>query len=98
MDIVVDGTLVVVATSILAFLLNQVALRFGLELTESQRKLVVFTVAVGLTGYSAYQGGLPLPAAGDPLEFALALVGQAGIVFKSAQVVYDQILRGVFEA
>ena len=98
MDIIVDGGLVTVATVVLAFLLNQVAARFGLELSELAKKLVVFVAAAALTGYSAYRGGLPLPPAGDPMELALFLVAQAGLVFKVAQTVYDRIARDIFEA
>mgnify|MGYP001600949853 FL=1 len=98
MDIVVDGTLVTVATVVLAFLFNQIAARFGLELSQLARKLVVFAVAIGLTGYSAYKGGLPLPPSGDPMELALFLLSSGTVVFKVAQTVYDRIARDVFEA
>lgn len=98
MDIVVDGGLVVAATVILSFVLNQAAAWAGLELSELARKLVVFVVAVGLTGYSAYQGGLPVPPSGDPMELAAFLLAGAAAVFKVAQPAYDKIWQGLLRA
>mgnify|MGYP001560938705 FL=1 len=98
MDIVVDGGLVVAETVILSFILNQAAAWVGLELSALARKLVVFVVAVGLTGYSAYQGGLPVGPSGDPMELAAFLLAGATAVFKVAQPVYDKIWQGLLRA
>ena len=98
MDIVVDGTLVTLATVILAFILNQAAAWAGLELSELAKKLVVFAVAVGLTGFSAYRGGLPVPPSGDPMELAAFLLAGATAVFKVAQPVYDKIWQELIKA
>ena len=98
MDIVVDGTLVTVATVILAFILNQVAAWAGLELSVLAKKLVVFVAAVGLTGYSAYQGGFPLPVGSEPFELGFALLASATAVFKVAQPIYDSIWKKLIAA
>ena len=98
MEIIVDGGLVTVATVITAFILNQAAAWAGLELSEIARKLVVFVVAVGLVGYSAYQGDLALPASSDPMELAAYLLAAATTVFKVAQPVYDKIWQGLLSA
>ena len=98
MDIVVSGTLVTAVTVILGFILNQGAAWVGLELSALAQKLVVFVVAVGLTGYSAYQGGLPVPPSGDPMELAAFLLAGAAAVFKVAQPVYDKIWQGLLRA
>ena len=98
MEIVVNGTLVTAATVILAFILNQVASWAGLELSEFAKKLVVFVVATGLTGYSAYNGGLPIPPSGDPMELALFLLAGSTAVFKVAQPVYDKIWQSLLRA
>ena len=98
MDIVVDGGLVTVATVILAFVLNQAAAWAGLEVSELAKKLVVFAVAVGLTGFSAYKGGLPVPPSGDPLELAAFLLAGATAVFKASEAVYDKLWQGLVKA
>ena len=98
MDIVVDGTLVTAATVILAFILNQVAAWAGLELSVLAKKLVVFVAAVGLTGYSAYQGGFPLPTGSEPFELGFALLASATAVFKVAQPIYDSIWKKLIAA
>ena len=98
MDIVVDGTLVTLATVVLAFILNQAAAWAGLELSELAKKLVVFAVAVGLTGFSAYRGGLPVPPSGDPMELAAFLLAGATVVFKTAQPLYDKIWQELIKA
>jgi hypothetical protein len=97
MEIVVDGALVTAATVILAFILNQGAAWAGLTLSELAKKLVVFVTAVGLTGYSAYQGGISLPS-GDPMELGVALLAAGTAVFKVAQPVYDQIWKKLIAA
>ena len=98
MEIVVDGTLVTFATVILAFILNQVAAWAGLELSVLAKKLVVFAAAVGLTGYSAYQGGFPLPVGSEPFELGFALLASATAVFKVAQPIYDSIWKKLIAA
>ena len=98
MDIVVDGSLVVAATVILAFILNQAASWAGLELSLFAKKLVVFAVAVGLTGYSAYRGGLAVFPTDDPMALAAALLAASTTVFKVAQPVYDRIWSGLVDA
>ena len=98
MDIVVDGGLVTVATVILAFILNQATRWAGVELSVLARKLVVFVAAVGVTGYSAYRGGLPIPPAGDPMELVLFLLVGSTAVFKAAQLVYDRIWEKLLSA
>ena len=98
MDILVDGSLVVAATVILGFILNQAVTWAGLELSELAKKLIVFAVAVAITGYSAYRGGLPVPPTGDPMTFAAYLLAAAGAVFKVAQPIYDTIWQGLVRA
>jgi MFS-type transporter involved in bile tolerance (Atg22 family) len=98
MDIVVNAGLLTVATVFLAFFFNQVATRLGWKLSELARKLIVFVVATAVTGYSAYQGGLPLPPADDPMQLAVFLLSITTSVFKVAQVTYDKLLKDVFEA
>ena len=103
-DIVVDGGLVVGATVVLSFLLNQAyaAARKALEawtkgrlilpeLGEGAKKAVVLGASVGITGYS----GLALIPAGSPPELLLAY-GTA--VFKASQAVYDKIGKAVLRA
>ena len=98
MDIVVGGGLVTAATVILAFILNRAAAWAGLELSVLAKKLVVFAVAVGLTGYSAYSGGLPQFPTEDPMLLATFLLTFASAVFKVAQPVYDTIWTALLEA
>jgi hypothetical protein len=98
MDIVVSGGLVTAVTVILAFILNQGLKWAGIEISELAKKLVVFVVAVALTGYSAYQGGLPVPPSGDPMELAAFLLAGATTVFKVAQLVYDKLWQGLVKA
>ena len=98
MEIVVNGTLVTVVTVILGFILNQGAAWAGLELSTLAKKLVVFAAAVGLTGYSAYQGGFPLPTGAEPFELAFALLASAAVVFKTAQPIYDLIWQKLIAA
>lgn len=60
------------------------------SLSPLAKKAVAFAVAVGL---SIYQDPLSL---GDPApdpEYALFLLGQATLLFKSAQVFYDQLYQ-----
>ena len=103
-DIVVDGALLVGATVILSFVLNQgyAAGRRLLEritkgrvslpaLGETVKKAVVAGAALGLTGYS----GLSLLPAGAPPE---ALLAYGTAVFKASQAVYDKLAKAVFEA
>ena len=98
MDIVVDVTLVTAATVILAFIVNQGAAWAGLELSTLAKKLVVFVVAVALTGYAAvHQGSLPLPT-DDPMALAAALLAYSTAVFKAAQPVFDKIWTGLLNA
>jgi len=97
MDIVVSGALVTAASVILAFILNQGAAWAGLGLSELAKKLVVFVVAVGLTGYTAYQGGISLPS-GDPMQLSVALLAYATAVFKVAQPLYDKIWQNLLAA
>jgi hypothetical protein len=97
MDIVVDGGLIVLGSVLLAFVFNQGAKLLGLEFSELSKKLIVFSVAVGLTGYSALKGGVTVPA-GDPFETAVFVLGFATSVFKVAQSVYDRLWRPLSEA
>ena len=98
MNIVINGTLVTVVTVVLAFILNQGAAWAGLELSTLAKKLVVFAVATGLTGYTAvHSGGFPLPT-DDPMALATALLAYSTAVFKIAQPVYDQIWTALLEA
>ena|SRR3990167_8491130 len=98
MEIVVDGGLVMLATVLLAFILNQGSKLVGLELSEIAKKLIVFTVAVGLTGYSALKGGVAIPVGSSPFDTASFVLVFATSVFKVAQTVYDQLWRPLSEA
>ena len=98
MDIVVDGASVTALTVIVAFILNRGAAWAGLELSTLAKKLVVFVAAVGLTGYSAYNGGFESLPFEDPLALASALLAQATVIFKVAQPVYDKIWQGLVRA
>lgn len=90
-EIVVNPALITGATVLLGFIINTVLVKAGISLSDLAKKLVVFTVAVGLTAYAAHQGGLPQNPPSDPAELALYLLTFATAVFKVAQVVYDQI-------
>ncbi len=96
-EIIVNEALVIAATVMLGFILNQALSYFGVELEEKYKKLLVFVVAVGLTGYAMFEAGLPaLPdPAVDPSQFVLALGGVAMLNFKVAQSVYDKIWKAL---
>ena len=97
-EIVLNGGLVTVATVILSFLFRQVLVWRGIELSELATKLIVFTVAVGVTVYSAHQGGLPVPPSGDPMELATFLLAMATAEFKVAQELYDRLLKDILSS
>jgi len=99
MEIVVNWAVVTVATVILGFILNQALTWAGVSLSAQVKKLIVFAVAVGLSGYFAYSGGVSLPDPGaDPFQFAAALLAMSAAVFKTAEVVYDKLWTGLVNA
>ena len=98
MDIVINWSIVTVATVILAFVLNQALKWAGVELSANVKKAIVFAAAVGLSGYFAYAGGVELPDPSDPFAFAAALLGMATAVFKAAQAIYDKLWQGLLRA
>ena len=98
-EIGVSGGLVTAGTVILAFILNRLLVHFGVDMSKAAKMLVTFVVSVGLTGFSALQGGLPLPDAdGDPFKLGVYLLVAALSVFKAAQPVYDILWKGVILA
>ncbi len=99
-EIVVNETLVIGATVILGFVINQIAAWAGIEVSANAKKGIVFVVAVGLSAFAMFEAGLPdLPdVAADPTGFGLALLGVATLNFKIAQAVYDRIWQGLLRA
>jgi len=98
-EIVVNWTIVTGASVLLGFIINQALAYFDVDLSGQAKKVIVFLVAVGLSGYFAWSGGYELPIAGDdPMVFALALVSLAGSAFKVAQQIYDVIWQRLLKA
>ena len=97
-EIVVNWSIVTGASVLLGFIINQALAYFDVSLSAQYKKLIVFLVAVGLSGYFAWSGGYELPGAEDPMVFALALVSLAGSAFKVAQQIYDVIWQRLLKA
>ena len=97
-EIVVSGGLVTVGTVILAFIVNRALVWAGVDLSTRAKKIATFVVAIGLTGFSAVQGGIPLPESNDPLKLGIYLLVAGLSVFKSAQPVYDLLWKGLLDA
>ena len=97
-EIVVNWSIVTGASVLLGFIINQALAYFDISLSSQYKKLIVFLVAVGLSGYFAWSGGYDLPGVEDPMVFALALLSLAGSAFKVAQQVYDVIWQNLLKA
>lgn len=97
-EIVVSGGLVTAGTVVLAFVVNRALVHFGVSLSIEAKKIVAMATAVGLTGFSAVQGGIPLPESNDPLVLGTYLLVAALSVFKAAQPVYDILWKALLEA
>ena len=97
-EIVINWSIVTGATVLLGFVINQALTYFDVDLSGQAKKLIVFLVAVGLSGYFAWQGGYELPGVEDPMVFALALLSLAVSAFKVAQQVYDVIWQNLLKA
>ncbi len=98
-EIVINWTLVTVATVVLGFVLNQGAAWAGLKIDVTAKKAIVYAVALSLSGYFAANGGFDLPdPAVDPAVFALALGSIATSSFKVAQLIYDRVWQELLAA
>ena len=96
---VVSEVLVIGATVILGFILNQGAKWLGLKPSENVKKGVVFVTATVLSGYALLQSGVDLPdPVANPIGFALALTSVATLNFKIAQPDYDRLWKGLLAA
>jgi hypothetical protein len=100
MEIVIDWLVVTGVTVALAWVVNSgiplLGKLFGQawELSELVKKAVAFSASVGLVYFWRPPLDLPDPAL-DPFLFVGALLGQAEVVFKAAQEVYDHIWKGI---
>lgn len=99
-EIVVSEGLVIGATVILSFVINQAAAWAGFKFSDAAKKAVVFGTSIGLSALAMSQAALPeLPdVASDPTGFGLALLGVATLNFKIAQPVYDRLWKGLLKA
>ena len=98
-EIVINWSIVTGASVLLGFIINQGLAYFDIDISSQAKKLVVFGVAVGLSGYFAVSGGYDLPDPGaDPAVYALALLSLATSAFKAAQKVYDVIWQNLVRA
>ena len=98
-EIVINWSIVTAASVLLGFIINQALAYFDIDISGQDKKYVVFGVAVGLSGYFAYNGGYDLPdPAADPSVFALALLSLATSAFKAAQAVYDKLWQALVKA
>jgi len=99
-EIVVSEGLVIAATVILGFIVNQAAAWAGFSFSDNAKKTVVFGISVGLSAFAMAEAGLPeLPdVATDPLVFALTLLSVATLNFKIAQPVYTKLWKGLLKA
>ena len=98
-EIVVNWSIVTGASVLLGFIINQGLAYFDIKVSSEVKKLVVFGVAVGLSGYFALSGGYDLPdPAVDPSVYALALLSLATSAFKVAQKIYDVIWSALVAA
>jgi len=97
-EIVVNWSIVTGASVLLGFIINQALAYFDVVLEAQYKKLVVFLVAFGLSGYFAWSGGYEFPGADDPMVFALALVSFAGSAMKVAQQIYDRLWTALVKA
>ena len=97
-EIVINWSIVTAASVLLGFIVNQALAYFDVNLEAQYKKLVVFIVALGLSGYFAWSGGYDLPGAEDPMVFALALASFAGSAMKVAQQIYDRLWTALVKA
>lgn len=97
-EIVINWGIVTAASVLLGFVVNQALAYFGVKLSLQYKKLVVFIVSLGLSGYFAYSGGFELPGVEDPMAFGLALVSLATSAMKAAQVIYDRLWKALLKA
>lgn len=97
-EIIVSGGLVTAGTVVLAFIVNRALVHFGVDLSVQAKKIITMAVAVGLTGFSALQAGIPLPESDDPLVLGTYLLTASLSVFKAAQPVYDILWKALLNA
>jgi hypothetical protein len=92
---IVDGGIVAGAVVLLSWVINQGLKLVGVELPEIWRKGIVFVATVAL---AFLQDPLDLGTPALEPAYIAGLLAQVAVLFKAAQVLYDQVFQRLLKA
>jgi hypothetical protein len=92
---IVDGSIIAGAIVILSWILNQGLKLIGVELPEVWKKGIVFVITVVL---AFLQNPLDIGVPSFDPGYVAGLAAQAVILFKAAQILYDQVFQRLLKA